>query len=59
MASGISNISEETKKELTRIKGELTAKHGKNFSYDDVIKFLIETYRKTEPSGGRDTNTLQ
>ncbi len=58
MAGGISSISEETKKELTIIKGELTAKHGKNFSYDDVIRFLIDLY-KTEPSGGRDKNTLQ
>ena len=48
MAGGISSISEETKKELTIIKGELTAKHGKNFSYDDVIRFLINLYKHKE-----------
>lgn len=44
--TSISHISAETKEELTRIKGELTAREGKDYNYDEVIQFLIEYYRK-------------
>ncbi len=39
-------ISEETKKVIIKIGGELTAKDGKERSMEDVVKLLIEHYRK-------------
>jgi len=40
-------ISEETHLELRKIKGELLAKNGKERSFDEIIKLLIEHYKKT------------
>jgi len=40
-------ISEETHLELRKIKGELLAKNGKERSFDEIIRLLIEHYRKT------------
>jgi hypothetical protein len=39
-------ISEETKKAIIKIGAELTAKDGKERSMEDVVKLLIEHYRK-------------
>jgi hypothetical protein len=39
-------ISEETKKTIIKIGAELTAKDGKERSMEDVVKLLIEQYRK-------------
>lgn len=40
-------ISEETKKAVVKIGAELAAKDGKRRSMDDVIKHLIQYYRKS------------
>ena len=40
-------VSEETHLELRKIKGELLAKNGRERSFDEVIKFLIDHYKKT------------
>jgi len=39
-------ISEETKKAIIKIGAEVTAKDGKDRSMEDVVKLLIEHYRK-------------
>jgi hypothetical protein len=39
-------ISEETKKAIIKIGAEVTAKDGKERSMEDVVKLLIEHYRK-------------
>jgi len=39
-------ISEETKKAIIKIGAEVTAKDGKERSMEDVVKILIEHYRK-------------
>jgi hypothetical protein len=39
-------ISEETKKAIIKIGAELTAKDGKERSMEDVVKLLIDYYRK-------------
>jgi len=41
-------VSEETHLELRKIKGELLAKNGKERSFDEIIRFLIDHYRKTK-----------
>jgi len=41
-------VSEETHLELRKIKGELLAKNGKERSFDEIIRLLIEHYRKTK-----------
>jgi len=40
-------VSEETHTELKKIKGELLAKNGRERTFDEIIRFLIEHYRKT------------
>jgi len=40
--------AEETHLELRKIKGELLAKNGKERSFDEIIRFLIDHYRKTK-----------
>ena len=39
-------VTEETKRELTKIGGELTAKDGIERSMEDILKTLIKAYRK-------------
>jgi hypothetical protein len=39
-------ISEETKKAIIKIGAEVTAKDGKERSMEDVVKLLIEHWRK-------------
>jgi hypothetical protein len=39
-------VTEETKRELIKIGGELTAKDGIERSMEDILKTLINTYRK-------------
>ena len=39
-------ISEETKKAIIKIGAEFTAKDGKERSMEDVVKLLIEHYRR-------------
>lgn len=41
-------ISEETKKALIKIGAELTARDGKERSMEDVVKLLVEHYRKAK-----------
>lgn len=40
-------ISDETKKAIIKIGAELTAKDGQERSMEDVVKFLIEQYKKS------------
>jgi len=42
----LSAISKDVYEELTVIKGELTAEHKKNYTYDDTLRELIKIYRK-------------
>jgi len=42
------SISEETHKELKKIKGKLMASNAKEHSFDDVIVELIKCWKKTE-----------
>jgi hypothetical protein len=39
-------VTEETKRELIKIGGELTAKDGVERSMEDILKTLINFYRK-------------
>jgi hypothetical protein len=39
-------VSEETKRELIKIGGELTSKDGIERSMEDILKYLIHSYRK-------------
>jgi hypothetical protein len=39
-------ISEETKKSLIKLGAELTAKDGRERSMEDVVKLLLDYYRK-------------
>ncbi len=39
-------VTEETKRKLTKIGGELTAKDGIERSMEEILKILIEVYRK-------------
>ncbi len=39
-------VTEETKRELAKIGGELTAKDGLERSMEDILKILINAYRK-------------
>jgi hypothetical protein len=39
-------ISDETKKELVKIGAELSIKDGKERSLEDIVKTLIQSYRK-------------
>jgi hypothetical protein len=39
-------VTEETKRELIKIGGELMAKDGIERSMEDILKTLIKTYRK-------------
>ena len=39
-------VTEETKRELAKIGGELTAKDGIERSMEDILKILINSYRK-------------
>ena len=39
-------VTEETKRELIKIGGELTAKDGIERSMEDILKTLINSYRK-------------
>ena len=41
-------ISDEMHLELRKIKGELLARNGKERSFDEIIKFLIDHYKKTK-----------
>jgi hypothetical protein len=36
------DVSEDTKKELNKIKGNLMKRSGRNATYDDAIKFLLK-----------------
>jgi hypothetical protein len=40
-------ISDETKRELVKIGAQLSIKDGSERSMEDVVKYLIETYKKT------------
>jgi len=40
------HISEQTHKELKKIKGELMAKNGKERSFDDVVLELIKFWKE-------------
>jgi hypothetical protein len=39
-------VTEETKRELIKIGGELTAKDGIERSMEDILKILINSYRR-------------
>jgi hypothetical protein len=39
-------VTEETKRELIKIGGELMAKDGMERSMEDILKTLINSYRK-------------
>ena len=40
-------ISDETKRELVKIGAQLSVKDGTERSMEDVVKYLIDTYKKT------------
>jgi hypothetical protein len=40
-------ISDETKRELVKIGSQLSVKDGTERSMEDVVKHLIDTYKKT------------
>lgn len=39
-------ISDENHKEMLKIQGEIQAKSGEFTSMDDVIEYLVKTYKK-------------
>jgi hypothetical protein len=39
-------VTKETKRELIKIRGELTTKDGIERSMEDILKILINSYRK-------------
>ena len=41
-------ISDETKKELVKIGANLSVKDGTERSMEDVVKYLIDTYKKNK-----------
>jgi hypothetical protein len=41
-------ISDETKKELIKIGANLSVKDGTERSMEDVVKYLIDTYKKNK-----------
>lgn len=43
-------VSDETYRELTRIKGELLAGDGRNISLGDVVQVLVDEYRNRKLS---------
>lgn len=38
-------MSKETKKELSKIAGELQAKFGRRIDFDETLRFLVHMYR--------------
>jgi len=46
------HISEETHKELKKIKGELMAKNGRERSFDEVVLELIKFWREKQQKKG-------
>jgi hypothetical protein len=40
-------ISDETKRELVKIGAQLSVKDGTERSMEDVVKYLIDAYKKT------------
>ena len=46
LLSSTMRISDETKRELVKIGAELSVKDGSERSMEDVVKYLIETYKK-------------
>jgi len=41
-------ISDETKRELVKIGAQLSIKDGTERSMEDVVKYLIDTYKKNK-----------
>ena len=41
-------ISDETKRELVKIGAQLSVKDGTERSMEDVVKYLIDTYKKNK-----------
>ena len=46
LLSSTMRISDETKRELVKIGAELSVKDGSEDSMEDVVKYLIDTYKK-------------
>ena len=46
LLSSTMRINDETKRELVKIGAELSMKDGIERSMEDVVKYLIETYKK-------------
>jgi len=46
MASSTMRINEDTKRDLVKVGAELSLKDGKERSLEDVVKFLVEYYKK-------------
>jgi hypothetical protein len=46
LLSSTMRINDETKRELVKIGAELSMKDGTERSMEDVVKYLIETYKK-------------
>ena len=46
LLSSTMRINDETKRELVKIGAELSVKDGTERSMEDVVKYLIETYKK-------------
>ena len=46
LLSSTMRISDETKRELVKIGAELSVQDGTERSMEDVVKYLIDTYKK-------------
>ena len=46
LLSSTMRINDQTKRELVKIGAELSTKDGIERSMEDVVKYLIETYKK-------------
>jgi len=48
MATSTMRISEETKRDLIKIGAELSVKDGKERSLEDVVKLLVDQWKKAK-----------
>ena len=48
LLSSTMRITDETKRELVKIGAELSVKDGTERSMEDVVKYLIDVYRKSK-----------
>jgi len=50
LLSSTMRINDETKRELVKIGAELSIKDGSERSMEDVVKYLIDNYKKQQKS---------